>query len=120
MSEITGITAKTVHRLLGLGIGENDDSELNELNGDILIVDEMSMVDMFLFRLLVKSIDSTKHIVFVGDQNQLPSVGAGNIYHDLIASKAFPTTQLNTIHRQGEDSSIIKLAHSINEDQDLA
>lgn len=120
MSEITGITSKTVHRLLGLGIGENDDSELNELNGDILIVDEMSMVDMFLFRLLVKSIDSTKHIVFVGDQNQLPSVGAGNIYHDLIASKAFPTTQLNTIHRQGEDSSIIKLAHAINEDQDLA
>ncbi|MBD5432583.1 MAG: ATP-dependent RecD-like DNA helicase [Lactobacillus sp.] len=117
MSEITGITAKTVHRLLGLGIGENEDTELNELNGDILIVDEMSMIDMFLFRLLVKGIDATKHIVFVGDQNQLPSVGAGNVYHDLIVSNAFPTTRLTTIHRQGEDSSIIKLAHAINEDE---
>ena len=117
MSEITGITAKTVHRLLGLGIGESEDSELNELNGDILIVDEMSMVDMFLFRLLVKGIDATKRIVFVGDENQLPSVGAGNVYHDLIESKAFPTTRLTTIHRQGEDSSIIKLAHAIDEDE---
>ena len=120
MSEITGITAKTIHRLLGLGIGENEDVELNELNGDILIIDEMSMVDMFLFRLLVKAIDATKRIVFVGDQNQLPSVGAGNVYRDLIVSSAFPTTRLVTIHRQGEDSSIIKLAHAINENESVA
>lgn len=115
MSEITGIEAKTIHRLLGLGIGENDASELNELNGNILIVDEMSMVDMFLFKMLIENIDTTKHIVFVGDQDQLPSVGAGNVFSDLIASAAFPTTRLKIIHRQGDDSSIITLAHAINE-----
>ena len=115
MEEITGITAKTIHRLLGLGIGENDATDLNELNGEILIIDEMSMVDMFLFRQLVSSINETKHIVFVGDKDQLPSVGAGNVFADLIKSQAFPTTVLKQIHRQGDDSSIITLAHDINE-----
>ena len=114
MEEITGITAKTIHRLLGLGIGENDATDLNELNGEILIIDEMSMVDMFLFRQLVYSINETKHIVFVGDKDQLPSVGAGNVFADLIKSQAFPTTVLKQIHRQGDDSSIITLAHDIN------
>ncbi|WP_278415466.1 ATP-dependent RecD-like DNA helicase, partial [Lactobacillus taiwanensis] len=116
MSEITDISAKTIHRLLGLGIGENDATDVNELNGEILIIDEMSMVDMFLFKQLLSGINSTKRIVFVGDQDQLPSVGAGNIFSDLIKSDAFPTTRLQVIHRQGEDSSIIKLAHAINEE----
>lgn len=116
MSEITDISAKTIHRLLGLGIGENDATDVNELNGEILIIDEMSMVDMFLFKQLLSGINSTKRIVFVGDQDQLPSVGAGNIFSDLIKSEAFPTTRLQVIHRQGEDSSIIKLAHAINEE----
>ncbi|WP_297819308.1 ATP-dependent RecD-like DNA helicase [uncultured Lactobacillus sp.] len=118
MGEVSNISAKTIHRMLGLGIGESSDvGDLNELNGDILIVDEMSMVDMFLFKMLIKSIDTTKHIVFVGDQDQLPSVGAGNVFSDLIASGAFPTTRLKVIHRQGDDSSIISLAHAINENR---
>lgn len=117
MSEITGIEAKTIHRLLGLGIGDNQglgSDDINELNGEILIIDEMSMVDMFLFKLLLRGINETRRIVFVGDQDQLPSVGAGNVFSDLIASKAFPTTKLETIHRQGDESSIITLAHAIN------
>ncbi|MCO6534914.1 ATP-dependent RecD-like DNA helicase [Lactobacillus sp.] len=118
MEEITGITAKTIHRLLGLGIGENDATDLNELNGEILIIDEMSMVDMFLFKQLISSINDTKHIVFVGDKDQLPSVGAGNVFSDLIKANAFPTTVLKQIHRQGDDSSIITLAHDINEGED--
>lgn len=118
MSEVTGLEAKTIHRLLGLGIGTNSVEDLNELNGEILIVDEMSMVDMFLFRQLVSNINETKHIVFVGDKDQLPSVGPGNVFSDLIRSKAFPTTRLTNIHRQGEDSSIVTLAHAINEDED--
>ncbi|MBD5430072.1 ATP-dependent RecD-like DNA helicase [Lactobacillus sp.] len=116
MSEITGINSKTIHRLLGLGIGDShlEVEELNQLNGEILIIDEMSMVDMFLFKLLLQGIQDTKRIVFVGDKDQLPSVGAGNIFGDLISSKAFPTTKLETIHRQGNESSIITLAHAIN------
>lgn len=120
MGEITDIEAKTIHRLLGIGIGDRNSEELNELNGQILIIDEMSMVDMFLFKQLVSSINQTKHIVFVGDKDQLPSVGAGNIFSDLIKSKVFPTTILQQIHRQGDDSSIITLAHDVNkgENQD--
>ena len=117
MSEVTDISAKTIHRLLGLGIGENDATDVNELNGEILIIDEMSMVDMFLFKQLLSGINSTKRIVFVGDKDQLPSVGAGNVFGDLISSRAFPTTRLQVIHRQGEDSSIIKLAHAINDEE---
>ena len=117
MSEVTDISAKTIHRLLGLGIGENDATDVNELNGEILIIDEMSMVDMFLFKQLLSGINSTKRIVFVGDKDQLPSVGAGNVFSDLISSGAFPTTRLQVIHRQGEDSSIIKLAHAINDEE---
>lgn len=118
MSEVTGIAAKTIHRLLGLGIGDNNGEELNELNGEILIVDEMSMVDMFLFKQLISSIDQTQRIVFVGDKDQLPSVGAGNIFGDLIKSKVFPTAILKQIHRQGDDSTIIDLAHNVNTDHD--
>ena len=115
MSEITGIGAKTIHRMLGLGIGDAGTGELNELNGEILIIDEMSMVDMFLFKQLLSSINQIRHIVFVGDKDQLPSVGAGNVFSDLIKSQAFPTTILKEIHRQGDDSTIISLAHAVNE-----
>lgn len=119
MGEITGISAKTIHRLLGLGIGDTNSEDLNELNGEILIIDEMSMVDMFLFKQLLSSINQTRHIVFVGDKDQLPSVGAGNIFGDLIKSNAFPTTVLKQIHRQGDESTIITLAHDVNEGKDL-
>lgn len=115
MSEITGVTAKTIHRLLGLGVGEIGSEDVNELNGEILIIDEMSMVDMYLFEQLLSAINETRHIVFVGDKDQLPSVGPGNVFGDLIKSGAFPTTILKEIHRQGDDSSIITLAHDVNE-----
>lgn len=118
MSEITGIGAKTIHRMLGLGIGDAGTGELNELNGEILIIDEMSMVDMFLFKQLLYSINQVHHVVFVGDKDQLPSVGAGNVFSDLIKSQAFPTTILKQIHRQGDDSTIISLAHAVNEGVD--
>ena len=118
MSEITGIGAKTIHRMLGLGIGDAGTGELNELNGEILIIDEMSMVDMFLFKQLLSSINQVRHVVFVGDKDQLPSVGAGNVFSDLIKSQAFPTTILKQIHRQGDDSTIISLAHAVNEGVD--
>ncbi len=114
MSEITGITAKTIHRMLGLGIGDRQETELNELNGEILIIDEMSMIDMFLFKQLLSAIQTTKRLVFVGDQDQLPSVGPGNIFGDLIASDAIATTKLEQIHRQADESSIITLAHHVN------
>ena len=76
------------------------------------------MVDMFLFKQLLASIHDTRHIVFVGDKDQLPSVGAGNVFSDLIKSQAFPTTILKQIHRQGDDSTIITLAHDVNEGKD--
>lgn len=114
MSEITGMTAKTIHRLLGIGINGSGSEDLNELNGELLIIDEMSMVDIFLFKDLVTSINNTSHIVLVGDQDQLPSVGAGNVFADLIQTKAFATSKLTQIHRQGEDSTIISLAHAVN------
>ena len=120
MSETTGVEAKTIHRLLGLGINSSnsdEEVELNQINGEILIIDEMSMVDMFLFKQLLSSIVGTKRVVFVGDKDQLPSVGPGNVFGDMITASAFPITKLTTIHRQGDDSSIITLAHSINEDQ---
>lgn len=116
MNESTNINASTIHRLLGLGHGNQAiNDELNEISGEILIVDEMSMVDMYLFQLLIGQITDVKHIVFVGDKDQLPSVGAGNIFSDLINSEILPTTKLTQIHRQSEESSIIELAHQINQ-----
>lgn len=115
MTETTGIEAKTIHRLLGLG-HENTylADDLNELNGKLLIVDEMSMVDMYLFKLLLSAINLTPHIIFVGDKDQLPSVGPGNIFADLIKSNILPAVSLSHVHRQGDDSSIIDLAHEVN------
>lgn len=121
MSEATGVVAKTIHRMLGIGRdGNYSISDLNELNGKVLIVDEMSMVDMQLFKQLIMCIDSTPHIIFVGDRDQLPSVGAGNIFADLIDSDIFVTTKLAQIHRQSGDSSIIDLAYDINRGDELS
>ncbi|MDO4912162.1 MAG: ATP-dependent RecD-like DNA helicase [Lactobacillus sp.] len=111
MGEVTGINAKTIHRLLGIGTA----SDLNTLNGQLLIVDECSMIDMYLFNQLLDCTDKTRHIVFVGDKDQLPSVGPGNVFGNLIESGQIPTTKLTEIHRQGDSSSIIPLAHTVNE-----
>lgn len=114
MSEATDLPASTIHRLLGLN-GREKPNELNakELTGSLLIVDEMSMVDTLLFKTLVQSIPDNMHVVLVGDKDQLPSVGAGQVFHDLLAFNQLPQVELTEIHRQSADSTIISLAHAI-------
>ena len=118
MSEVTGYEAKTIHRLIGLGIDGTELDDLKELEGAILIIDEMSMVDIYLFKKLLSCISYVSHIVLVGDKDQLPSVGAGNVFSDLIACQHFPTAKLTVVHRQKDGSTIIPLAHAVNEGKD--
>ena len=114
MSETTGLPASTIHRLLGLTGRENNDQVMaKDLEGSLLIVDEMSMVDVFLFKTLLKSVPDGMQIVLVGDKDQLPSVGPGRVFFDLLESQRVQAMELNTIYRQGDDSSIIPLAHEI-------
>ncbi len=119
MSEATGSEAKTIHRLLeldfSLGKSNFKFNENSTLPADVIIVDEMSMTDIFVFSALVKAIKRGGRLIIVGDRDQLASVGAGNILHDIIASKEFPVISLKLIYRQGEDSLIIKNAHAIND-----
>lgn len=116
MSEITGEEAYTIHRLLKLQPGDLAEfNEGNPLPHDVVIVDEASMLDMDLMYKLVCAINPGTHIIFVGDADQLPSVQAGNILSDLIRSKAFPTVELQTIFRQGKESSIISNSHRIKQ-----
>ncbi len=120
MSESTGREAKTVHRMLEYAYGE-DESNLtfnkNEeypLHGDVVIVDEMSMVDIILMSNLLKAIKKGTRLILVGDVDQLPSVGAGNVLSDIINSNVFKTVRLDTIFRQSAGSMIVQNAHSIN------
>lgn len=112
MTELTGMEAKTIHRLIGLNqfVKEN---ELIEIEGDLLVVDEASMVDAYVFYKLLSSVQGNTRILFVGDYEQLPSVGAGLILRDLINSKKIPVTTLNEIFRQAKDSQIVMNAHKI-------
>lgn len=119
MSELIGLKATTLHRLLGIGLtGEtvqtSDDSTLTTLEGSLLIVDEMSMVDTWLMNWLMKAIPAGMQVVFVGDKDQLTSVGPGNVLKDLLASHQIPFTQLKQVFRQDEMSTITTLAHEIN------
>ncbi|MCJ2161208.1 ATP-dependent RecD-like DNA helicase [Lentilactobacillus kefiri] len=115
MTESTGLPASTIHRLLGLnGRESNDTAGTKDIEGALLIIDEMSMVDTYLFRSLVRAIPNHMQVVLVGDQDQLPSVGPGQVFHDLLVSKQIPAMQLNTIYRQEKGSSIIQLAHDIH------
>lgn len=115
MTESTGLPASTIHRLLGLnGRESNDTVGTKDIEGALLIIDEMSMVDTYLFRSLVRAIPNHMQVVLVGDQDQLPSVGPGQVFHDLLVSKQIPAMQLNTIYRQEKGSSIIQLAHDIH------
>ncbi|PAK86698.1 SF1B family DNA helicase RecD2 [Lentilactobacillus parakefiri] len=115
MTESTGLPASTIHRLLGLnGRESNDTTGTKDIEGALLIIDEMSMVDTYLFRSLVRAIPNHMQVVLVGDQDQLPSVGPGQVFHDLLVSKQIPAMQLNTIYRQEKGSSIIQLAHDIH------
>lgn len=115
MTESTGLPASTIHRLLGLnGRESNDTVGTKDIEGALLIIDEMSMVDTYLFRSLVRAIPNHMQVVLVGDQDQLPSVGPGQVFHDLLVSQQIPAMQLNTIYRQEKGSSIIQLAHDIH------
>ena len=89
-------------------------NEQNALKTDFLIVDEASMIDIFLAHALLKAVPLTAHVVFIGDIDQLPSVGAGNFLNDLIASGMVPTVRLTEIFRQAQDSLIIVNAHRVN------
>ncbi len=116
MSEVTGLEARTIHRLLEYkppeGYQKNEESRLT---GDVLIVDECSMIDIMLMYNLLKAIPDEMRLILVGDVDQLPSVGAGNVLRDIIESGAFPVVRLTRIFRQAQKSRIIMNAHRINE-----
>lgn len=122
MTEATGHDAQTIHRLLELsGVLEDDSSnaefarnEHNPLEADVIIIDEMSMVDVFLMNSLVKAVATGTRLILVGDADQLPSVGPGNVLKDIIASGQIEVVELNKIFRQSEASDIVVNAHKIN------
>jgi len=116
MTEATGLEAKTIHRLLECKPPEGyQKNEENPLEGDVLIVDECSMIDIVLMNALLKAIPANMRLVLVGDIDQLPSVGAGNVLRDIIDSGVFPVIRLTRIFRQAQASQIIMNAHRINE-----
>lgn len=116
MSEATGMEAKTIHRLLEYnpqdGYKRNDE---NPLEGDALIVDECSMIDILLMNNLLKAVPVGMRLVFVGDIDQLPSIGAGNVLRDIIDSQRIPVVRLVRIFRQAQKSRIVMNAHTINQ-----
>lgn len=114
LQETTGYFAQTIHRLLGYQInGEFTYSNNNHLECKLIIIDESSMIDCILLSQLLQALNDDVKIIFVGDINQLPSVGPGEVLKDLISSDLIPTITLDKIHRQSEDSTIITLAHDI-------
>lgn len=118
MSELTGCEAKTIHRLLEVEWGEEDRqtfarNEKNPLSCDVLIVDEMSMVDALLFESLLRALRLGCRLILVGDADQLPSVGAGNVLADIIASGCVPSVCLTKVFRQAMESLIVANAHRI-------
>jgi exodeoxyribonuclease V alpha subunit len=120
MTEATGFEAKTIHRLLEIGYtGKEDDlvfakNEDNPIEADVVIIDEMSMVDILLMNHLLKAIEPGTRLILVGDVDQLPSVGPGKVLQDLIKSETVKTVKLKEIFRQAEESMIIVNAHKIN------
>ena len=121
MTEVTGADAYTVHRLLGAKIAEDDETVLFDKNEedplecDALILDECSMVDILLMHALVRALPDKAKIILVGDADQLPSVGPGNVFASIIRSGVVPVVTLKRIFRQGEGSLIVENAHRINE-----
>ncbi len=117
LSEATGEQAQTLHRLLEFKPFEHKKflrDRDNPLDADLIIVDETSMIDLLLMNALLKAIDLTSHVLFVGDPDQLPSVGAGNVLKDMLASGVIPAVALDVIFRQDETSLIVTNAHRIN------
>ena len=123
MSEATGREAQTIHRMLELSGGPDDDrlrtqferNQDNPLETDVVIIDEMSMVDIYLMNALLKAIAVGTRLILVGDVNQLPSVGPGNVLKDIIDSECFQVVRLTKIFRQALESDISKNAHLIKE-----
>lgn len=122
MSELTGEESKTIHRMLQVDWDEHDNpvfqrNERNPLECDCIVIDELSMVDSYLFESVLRALPLSCRMIFVGDTDQLPSVGAGNVLGDLIDSQMFTTVQLNEIFRQSMSSLIVTNAHKIVEGQ---
>ena len=122
MSELTGEEAKTIHRMLQVEWDEQDRpvfnrNERNPLECECLVIDEMSMVDAYVFESVLRALPLGCRLILVGDSDQLPSVGAGNVLGDLISSALFPTVQLKEIFRQSMESLIVTSAHRIVEGQ---
>lgn len=123
MTEATGYEAKTIHRMLELtGAPEEKSGSIyfernaqNPLEADVIIIDEMSMVDIFLMHALLSAVVSGTRLILVGDVNQLPSVGPGSVLKDIIASGEFPVVELVKIFRQASQSDIVVNAHKINQ-----
>ena len=118
MSELTGQEAKTIHRMLQVDWDENDNpvfqrNERNPLECDAVVIDALSMVDAYVFESVLRALPVGCRLILVGDSDQLPSVGAGNVIGDLIASGVFPTVQLSEIFRQSMESLIVTNAHRI-------
>ena len=132
MSETTGYEAKTIHRMLEVNgaMSEAEESakqiggmfernETNPLEADVIIIDEMSMVDITLLYALLKAVGDGTRLILVGDVNQLPSVGPGNVLRDIIASECFPVVTLQKIFRQASQSDIVVNAHKINDGEHI-
>lgn len=118
LSESTGLEATTLHRLIGWTRDNQPDDILeNEITARLVIVDEMSMVDTWLMFQFVKALPTDCQVIFVGDQDQLPSVGPGQVFKDLIDAKIMPQVELEEVYRQQEGSSIVELAHQIKRDE---
>lgn len=121
MSDVCGMEARTIHRLLETVFSEDKTSqefsrnEENPIDTDVLIVDELSMVDLPLMYALLRALPEDASLILIGDADQLPSVGPGNVLRDLIQSGCIPTFHLDTIFRQAQESMIIMNAHAINE-----
>ncbi len=126
MTEATGYEARTIHRLLEVSGNPEEDGPSgfgrnmqNPLEVDVIIIDEMSMVDMHLIHALLSAIVPGTRLILVGDRNQLPSVGPGSVLKDIIASNSFPVVELSKIFRQASESDIVVNAHKINNGEEV-
>ncbi len=114
MEESTGYYAQTIHRFLGYAFdGTFEYNRYHQVEGNLFIIDEASMIDVFLAAQLLESLPDFANVIFVGDDAQLPSVGPGQVFKDIIDAQCLPVVALNVIHRQGKDSNIIRLAQHI-------
>lgn len=126
MTEATGYEARTIHRMLEINGAVEEEkhaqferNEENPLEADVIIIDEMSMVDIYLFKALLSAVSVGTRLIMVGDVDQLPSVGPGQVLQDLIESGGFPVVILKKIFRQAGESDIVVNAHKINRGEEI-